>query len=412
MKVHEWKASPVSRFRARASIVGGQGGAETTQRGSWKAAIVSAAPKPAQRTESTRRQGADRSNAPGQYLGYGIQVWRTLKALLGCRAGDVVTTMELIDEVAFTHADGAVTAEQVKSSLVGNPIADRALDLWKTLANWVRKMEDVALPLGRTRFFLFGQQPRTPGAIAQRFHEARTRAEAREALTLTRLELWGPAPEHARRKDVPESLATHVDRFLGADEDVVLALIERFDLAVGTGDPEAEIMAALERHPLAVSSRVPVCEDLLGWLKRKIDRQIAAGAAALVSHEDFTVDTSLPHARSTALALRSRRPLVSRPTRRSSASSCLASWSTSSRSSTPTNATSEVPSRSSCALQLNDPSGARPARSTRRCGGADVSQRCAARRMDSGALGARGRCHPPRVLAMRFQLKDVVLWPP
>ena len=134
---------------------------------------------------------------------------------------------------------------------------------------------------------MFVQQPRAPGVIAQRFHEARTPAAAREALKVARLELWGASPEHARRKDVPESLATHVDRFLGADEDVVLALIERFDLAVGTGDPEAEIMAVLERHPLAVSSRVAICEDLLGWLKRKIDRQIAAGDAALVSQEDF-----------------------------------------------------------------------------------------------------------------------------
>lgn len=45
--------------------------------------------------------------------------------------------IEVHGDVATLHSGGFVTAEEDKSSINANPVADKSTDFWKTLSNWV-----------------------------------------------------------------------------------------------------------------------------------------------------------------------------------------------------------------------------------------------------------------------------------
>ena len=76
------------------------------------------------------------SIAPGQFLGYTLQLPRALYHLLKSGPGDKVS-IEVLSDVATSKLNGLVISEEDKSSIVGNPITNRSIDLWKTFSNWI-----------------------------------------------------------------------------------------------------------------------------------------------------------------------------------------------------------------------------------------------------------------------------------
>lgn len=65
------------------------------------------------------------SQAPGQLLGYSLQVTECLRQLLVASPGTTLS-VEVFEDVGLTSASDQKTAIQTKSSLTGNPIADPA----------------------------------------------------------------------------------------------------------------------------------------------------------------------------------------------------------------------------------------------------------------------------------------------
>jgi hypothetical protein len=75
--------------------------------------------------------------APGQYLGYSLQVNRLLWHLLEAKPGSAVS-LEVLGDVAVRSPSGDLTVEELKSRTTkANPVSDRSVDLWKTIGNWV-----------------------------------------------------------------------------------------------------------------------------------------------------------------------------------------------------------------------------------------------------------------------------------
>ncbi len=65
------------------------------------------------------------TQAPGQFYGYSIQTTRMVARLLQCSQGQAVS-LEVLDDVAVTGGP-EVLAEQSKSGLAHNPVADCCL---------------------------------------------------------------------------------------------------------------------------------------------------------------------------------------------------------------------------------------------------------------------------------------------
>ena len=94
------------------------------------------------------------TTAPSSVRGILLQVTRFLYYLLRGGPHDVVS-LELFEDVGVEHHDGTKTAEQDKSFLSRNPLADRSTALWKTLHNWVDAVSSGALVPEHSRFVIY-----------------------------------------------------------------------------------------------------------------------------------------------------------------------------------------------------------------------------------------------------------------
>lgn len=93
------------------------------------------------------------THVPDKLYGYGLQVRQMLYELLNCEI-DSVVSVEKFDDVGVENGDEK-TAIQTKSALSDrNPVSDRAVDLWKTLYNWLLALKESELPLDSTLFTL------------------------------------------------------------------------------------------------------------------------------------------------------------------------------------------------------------------------------------------------------------------
>ena len=95
------------------------------------------------------------TQVPGQFYGYSLQISRVVAHLLRAQQGQSVS-LEYLDDVA-TLDSTSLTLEQDKSGLAHNPVADRSIDLWKSLHNWVLAIRNGALKQD-TKFILFVAQ--------------------------------------------------------------------------------------------------------------------------------------------------------------------------------------------------------------------------------------------------------------
>src|SRR6267143_3761346 len=145
------------------------------------------------------KKASAHATAAGQALGYSVQYTRLVAMLLEAAPGSACS-LDVLDDVDQDVA-GKTTLVQAKSSLTGNPVADRAVPLWKTISNWIRLVESGTVDPAKTVFELYLTQPAN-GDLVEAFHKARDEEEARAAVYRARDLLWGKGPNFAEKKFV------------------------------------------------------------------------------------------------------------------------------------------------------------------------------------------------------------------
>jgi len=144
------------------------------------------------------------ATAAGQYLGYSLQP--TLLAIRLRKAAEgSACSLEVLDDVAEQAEDGTTHLTQSKSALTDNPVADRAVSLWKTLYNWLELVKLGLVNPDTTTFEIYVSRP-VGGDLVDRFHKASTDTVAMQALASARDMLWGPAPDFPLRTKLSPKL--------------------------------------------------------------------------------------------------------------------------------------------------------------------------------------------------------------
>lgn len=223
------------------------------------------------------------TQVPGQFYGYSLQITRLIAHLLRARPGQSVS-LEHLDDVATSGATGA-TFEQDKSGLAHNPVADRSIELWKTLHNWVRVIRDGALKQD-TKFVVFVAQPHH-GDVIDRIHAVTNVIDAAALVAALREKFWGKAPAHAERPKLPTDLGEHLNGTLDASDDVLALLFANLSLETGSGAPANDLLGPLREKAIGQDAVEDVLKYLLGWAKRAVDKQIEKHRPAVLSWEDF-----------------------------------------------------------------------------------------------------------------------------
>lgn len=223
------------------------------------------------------------TQVPGQLYGYSLQISRAVARLLRAHPGQSVS-IEHLDDVATTDPAGS-TVEQDKSGLAHNPVADRAIDLWKTLHNWVEAIRNGALTQD-TKFILYVAQGHH-GRVIDRISATSDKANALELIRALRAEFWGAPPGYAKKAAIPTNLSVHVNGVLTASDDVLSSLFVNVELENGSGAPNDDLLQVLREKAIGDNAVENVLLALLGWVKRAIDKRIEEGRPAVIAWDEF-----------------------------------------------------------------------------------------------------------------------------
>src|SRR4030066_152552 len=112
------------------------------------------------------------ATAPGQALGFSLQFTPLPAMLLDAPDGNWCS-LEVLDDVAKQGEGGMTTVSQSKSALTDNPVADRAISLWKTLFNWLELVRSGFVEPRDTKFELYVSRP-VKGGFIDSFHASHT----------------------------------------------------------------------------------------------------------------------------------------------------------------------------------------------------------------------------------------------
>lgn len=224
-------------------------------------------------------------HVPGQYLGYSLQATRFLMHLLDS-PHDCTVSLEVFEDVGVEADQETRIAEQDKSALEGNPVADRSVDLWKTFGNWVDAAQSGELKPETTRYVLYVSHPKT-GEIVESFAQARSEREAHSAFSKARKKLWGVSPRFSLRSRLAASVAPYVERVFEADKKLICSIIQNFQFESGSGSPHEDLKTRFSRNLIPAEIKDAALRYALGWVKEKTDRLLEEKKPAQISVESY-----------------------------------------------------------------------------------------------------------------------------
>ena len=216
--------------------------------------------------------------APGQYLGYGLQLVRLCYHLLTCAPGAKVS-LEYLDDVAIHDLDGSVILEQTKSALSQNPISDWAIDFWKALSNWLNMLDDGVIQGHQTTFRIY-VTPCRAGSFSTAFNRATTESEI-SAIIKSIAERYGRAKQ-------PLGCEKYLQTFLKAAPERQHCVIRNLSVESLHKDPVEPIRDRLATtiHPSHISI---LCGSAIGQAKQAADRLIQEGKIPILDGDEFKV---------------------------------------------------------------------------------------------------------------------------
>jgi hypothetical protein len=223
--------------------------------------------------------------APEQYWGYSLQAVRFLQLLLEASPGTTVS-LEVFEDVGKKDQDGTTFASQTKTGLVKNPISDRALELWKTFANWLDAIDQGSLDQHQTIFELYVGR-RQSCHIAESFHQAATSDAAESAIEKARCKLWGTSPKRALRSRLPAALRSVLDPVLDPARKPFVSVIKNFRLTFPVRDPLSDLRRSVNAKWVRPESVEIIIQYAHGWVKERLDALVQARKPAAIAVDEF-----------------------------------------------------------------------------------------------------------------------------
>ncbi|NOV24749.1 hypothetical protein E5S69_14660 [Cupriavidus necator] len=221
-----------------------------------------------------------KATAPGQAYGYLVQVVRVLWHLLRAQGDDVVA-FEVLGDITVER-DKKSVAEEDKSGLAHNPIADSSPSLWKTFANWADARRDGSLPASCS-YILYVAQP-YDGDIAQQLSDCTSYPDAQ--LLVRRLREQMCSVDAAGSDGIGATLRTQVNRLFDHSDSAIAHIVTAFTLEKSPSSPIDEVLGEIARSE-ADEHVDEITESLLGWVNKQLMTCIKGGIPARIAYREF-----------------------------------------------------------------------------------------------------------------------------
>ena len=194
-----------------------------------------------------------------------------------------MVSLEVFEDVGTLAPNGQILASQVKTGLVKNPLTDRSVELWKTLANWVSAVEAGALEPTSAIFEIYVGKHRC-GTLALAFHNAQSEAQATAAIGAAAAALFGNGKT---RRKLPADLSGHVSRVLDSDRRRLAQIVKNMRIATARHDPLADLRPLVVTKWVRSESIDIVIQHAHGWLKERLDNLLQTRRPAIISVDEF-----------------------------------------------------------------------------------------------------------------------------
>jgi hypothetical protein len=221
-------------------------------------------------------------NAPGQALGYSLQVTRLTHLLIDAAEGSY-GNLEVIDDVGVVGPDGVTTAVQTKSALTGNPLGNHSVALWKTLANWAGTIATANLPPDKLNLVLYVSKP-ISGPMAELLAHATSEEDVQAAIRKVRTELSSNGPGS------DSEVKSHMDRFFAHAANLIKTVIKAFRIQCGSGSPQCDLEKALDNFCFKEGRARQLADMACGWVKSRVDKLHERKLPAILSRDEFHRD--------------------------------------------------------------------------------------------------------------------------
>ena len=216
-----------------------------------------------------------KSNAPGQLLGYVLQLQRALVYLLQAGSGSSVC-VEVFGDVGVISGDKRISEED-KSSISSNPVTDRSIELWKTFSNWLQAIHDGDIDIENTKFFIYSNYPGQDG-IVNGLSRANTLEDAQKCITDIKRKLQDIDEEHVIYPYLQE---------VYKNKDLATKLIINFEFILGSKCSQDEVHQELRRMVLPEAYFTYIHDELLGWLTNNVMSKISSKQKAIILWEEL-----------------------------------------------------------------------------------------------------------------------------
>ena len=197
------------------------------------------------------------THVPDKLYGYGLQVRQMLYELLNCGIDCVVSVENGNEKIAI----------QTKSALSDrNPVSDRAVDLWKTLYNWLSALKEGELPLDSTIFTLVINVNKS-GNIVTWLNQVCDEKGSEEVYQKIRDVFTGEDGKYIEQSD---SINHYIVSFLAEEnKKYALYIIEKFKLVViGEGHTDKLYDEFRAKTYLPSDIQLLVFDKMLGWIDK------------------------------------------------------------------------------------------------------------------------------------------------
>lgn len=198
-------------------------------------------------------------------------------SLLTADSGAVVS-VELFDDVSVQRTDGKAVLKQAKSATSSNPISNRSVGLWKSMANWADAVSTNQVPHGC--FFQMWVTPKRSGNLIGILDSAKTEAEVEAAYQLA-------MKETLNHKRLGETVRPFVEAFFAAEKTIACFIIKNFSFHPCSKRYQQELEVAFGRKWVTSELRKVVGQACAGWVHEKINESISSRVPVAIAVSDF-----------------------------------------------------------------------------------------------------------------------------
>lgn len=225
------------------------------------------------------------THVPDKVYAYSLQVKHMMYELLSCKNGDAVS-VEVFEDVGVQKADGTVEAVQTKSALSNrNPVSNRAIDLWKTLSNWLSAVQENEMDVDKTKFRLLITVDKH-GEIVDLFNNSNTFSDAQQAWEKAKDEFYDST---GVEKDIGSEYAEYVRHFfLIGNKEKACKIIEKFQLNVLTkSHMESLYELFIEKTIIGKESIDILFIYMLGWIEKSVAEMVEIHKPMVILYHNF-----------------------------------------------------------------------------------------------------------------------------